>query len=67
MKDLRAVYNERRKKWRINYTNPGGTQAQAMYDKDGVMVEFDREGDALLWIFDYCAARTPGMPDEWLG
>ena len=66
MKDLESVYNERRGRWRINYTNPGSDQVQAVYDKDGVMQEFDNEFDANLWIFDYYAARIPGVPDEWL-
>jgi len=65
MKELVQVYNERRGKWRINYTNPGSQQVQTIYNKDGVMLEFDDEGDALLWIFDYYAAKVPGVPDEW--
>ena len=58
MKDIKAVYNERRGKWRLNYTNPPGEQVQAMYDKDGVLIEFDDKIDANLWIFNYYADRT---------
>ena len=64
MKELKAVYNKRRGKWRITYTNPGSNQVNAMYDKDRVMIEFDDEFDANLWIFDYYATRVPGgVPD----
>ena len=58
MKDIKAVYNERRGKWRLNYTNPPGEQVQAIYDKDGVLIEFDDKIDANLWIFNYYADRT---------
>ena len=57
MKNIEAVYNERRGKWRLNYTNPSGEQVQAMYDKDGVLIEFDDKIDANLWIFNYYADR----------
>ena len=58
MKDIRAVYNERRGKWRLNYTNPPREQVQAMYDKDYLLIDFDTKFEGNLWIFDYYADRV---------
>jgi len=63
LSELKPAYNERREKWYIQYINPGSTQVQAMYDKDGVLLEFDTEFDALEWLFNYHAAHTPGADD----
>ena len=60
MKEFTAVYNERRERWRIQYRNPGSEQVQSVYDKDGVMLEFDEKIDANLWIFNYYADRVTG-------
>jgi len=60
MKEFSAVYNERRERWRIQYRNPGSEQVQSVYDKDGVMLEFDEKIDANLWIFNYYADRVAG-------
>jgi YD repeat-containing protein len=62
--ELEPFYDKRRGKWRLQYVNPGGSQVQAVYNEDGVMLEWDTQMDAILWAFDYHASKIPGA-DEY--